>query len=635
MNSNIYLDLELDLDPPVVGAAALTAKLEQNIGEWNKRAVANPKFSVKVAAARKFIKDGLPDTEKQAAEARSEKLSQLRYAAEQLKLVGKIDEKGFTKLKQIFPCFTEETVRKESGYTEETPFHIPKMPSSLDCNRRIPAVEMESIVQDLGTAANGQFQNLYELLGFSPETKRDILLKKADAENEANRKVSKKTPEVNAKNRLYGKALLYFKDDYNQLDYDAALQRQKFELLCKSTLQYRAVKGVITTAIYEQSISDAMNCGLTKAEAEWLVYEYYCVKQKCPPPITLDVSGQTIVIPPGTFWNWLFSAVSAPPKKPKESAPVDVLRSLSLDAEPTLLLESFSYKDVKEAITPIDKDNLPILFGDTAFWKAGLLCILPMMIFAVAQNVIVLIGTWFLIAVLLVAVCGWFRKLIVRSSDESLRLPFAALIWTGTIGTAILLCLHHCYGNDWGTAVKWETINNESITAYSGNIYLLNTILEEIVKIIPVVIYVLWMRSRCSLKMIFLIAAFSVLGLFAAKILLPIIVTEGGSLAFFIADMNSDNPLAGFSLIVNNVLWTALFAYFISCAVVSGKDRLKFVSLGLFTAVLLHFMYEYLFLMQMYHIAMLLICAGFILFYGYLTKIRYQIRQQAEQNTPA
>ncbi|MDR3198705.1 MAG: hypothetical protein LBU34_12630 [Planctomycetaceae bacterium] len=57
--------------------------------------VANSKYKSRVAQARQFIKDGLPELSEQANEARAEKLQQLCHAVLQQKYAGKIGENGF------------------------------------------------------------------------------------------------------------------------------------------------------------------------------------------------------------------------------------------------------------------------------------------------------------------------------------------------------------------------------------------------------------------------------------------------------------------------------------------------------------------------------------------------------------
>ncbi|MDR3183356.1 MAG: hypothetical protein LBT89_10675 [Planctomycetaceae bacterium] len=646
---NIYLELELFLDPPVTEPAALIVELNRKIGEWNKLVVSSPRYKVKVAAARQFIKDGLPNAELQGAAARTQKLNELRYAVSQQHLTGKIDERGFTKLKQLFPCFSETTIETESGFSPQENFQVPKMPPSLDCNRLIPAIEMEAMAQDLATVSNGIYGDLYELLGLSPETKRDELYKKALEANETNRRMSAKTPEVNAKNRLYGKAINFFKDDYNQLDYDAALQRQKFDKLCKTTLQHRAAKGIITTAIYERSIADICAEGLTQKESQWLVYEYYCVKLKCPPPITLDTNGEQVTQTGRSFWDLfrdLFrDSFARPPQREHPviatTAPVDVSKALMVDEEPTLLLESFRYGDVKEALTPVNEYTLPIVLKDKEFWQTTALCVLPMAVIALDKKgehfLTHLVVPFFWLAVLvgfLIAVGVMLRRTFLKRSED-IRLPLAAFFFTAVIGVPLLL-------NFFAVFLTPKTSESSWFVGRIGT----EIIGEEICKIIPVFAYLIYRQGKTSMKMLFLIAAFSSMGLFADKIFflftwfsqwLPGEILHKGLGIFQIEIKNVvktldisqifSQVLPLFSLLIANIIWTAVFAYYLSLTFVDRQRWWAFVLLGISVSAALHGVYTACILNDCNGFAAMVVGASFILFYGYLSKIRFEIQK--------
>jgi hypothetical protein len=113
MNNNIYLELELFLDPAITDAVALKNHLEQKISEWNKMVNASPKFKQKVAKAREFIQKGLTDLPQQANEARQTRLTTLRENITELSYGGEIKQFEIDYLKRHFTCFNEETIRNE------------------------------------------------------------------------------------------------------------------------------------------------------------------------------------------------------------------------------------------------------------------------------------------------------------------------------------------------------------------------------------------------------------------------------------------------------------------------------------------------------------------------------------------
>ncbi|MDR2439563.1 MAG: hypothetical protein LBE12_09385 [Planctomycetaceae bacterium] len=281
-NNNIYLELELFLDPAITDTDELKKHLEQKINEWNKMVSVSPKFKLRVAQAKKFINSGLTDLHKQADEARNKMLQKLRSQISELKLSGEIDEVGFKHLNNTFKCyFKENTIKKEAGVTQ---FEAPVCPPSLQCDKIISFNDMQTILDDLSIAKNGQYQNLYEFLELPASTDVKILYNKSKEESNKIVKIMAKTSDVDAQNRLSGKALNFFKDDKSKNNYDKALKRLPFDKLCDEKLKLRAIKKEITWKVYQMSLQETQALGFTPEEAEWLVYEFYCVTKKCPPP---------------------------------------------------------------------------------------------------------------------------------------------------------------------------------------------------------------------------------------------------------------------------------------------------------------------------------------------------------------
>ena len=639
--TNIYLELGLFLDPAITDETALKAELNRKIAEWNKMVVSNPKFTVKVACARKYINDGMPNCQAEAAAARSQRLQELRSAIQEQTMIGKITDRGFSRLCELFPCFSKATIKAESGFAPEQLFCPPVMPPSLQCNRSIPAIEMESIQTDLLAVENGKYENLYTLLGGTPNTPRKILYAKAEEELEKNRRVAVKNAEVNAKNRLYGKAMNYFKDDYGQLDYDAALTRLTFEQLCRKLLQHRAINGIITMPVYKKSVTDACKAGLTPAEAEWLVYEYYCVRMKCPPPIQIENS--FVSSTGGTNWIrdlkdlitvWRTPQTHQPMPGAQSPAPSPLPRetahSITIE-EPTILLESFRVGDVKSTVNPFDQYTLETVIKDKVFWQASALCALPMLIVSLDNDKkqlsdLLIPLFWLLCAIgFLFAVGRMFQRHILRRTED-IRMPIAAFFFTFFIGVPMLL-----FGGGYMIAPH--------VSPWLQ--FTLNGVLEEIVKVVPVGIYLLYFRKKASLKMAFAIGFLSSVGTFAGKLLLVVPWFQGFLLQNmtdwlpvfqkeinFLSGSSDDVFVHAFpivSLLIAHTVWTAIFTYYLFCAMGTGSKGILFVPIGLTVTVLLHITYIALCLNNLGGIAAFVVAGSFVLFYGYLTQVRRQI----------
>ena len=659
--SNIYIELELFLDPAITEEAALKAELNRKIADWNKKIVSNPKFSSKVAFARKYIADGMRNSQDEAATARNQKLEELRFAIREQLMMGKITDRGFTRLCELFPCFTEATIKQESGFVPEQLFRPPAKPASLQCNRAIPAIEMESIQNDLLVVENGKYGDLYALLGGTNDTPRKTLHAKAEEELEKNRRVAVKSAEVNAKNRLYGKALNFFKDDYGQLDYDTALTRAVFDQLSRKKFQHRAVNGIITMAIHKQSVKDACEAGLTSAEAEWLVYEYYCEKMKCPPPIEIENTADPLQRP----LNWIrflkdaWAELKTPTVKQtviqqtviQQPAPVssnpshtssqpEAQRAISVE-EPTILLETFKVGDVKNTVNPFDQYTLETTIKDKVFWQASVLCALPLLIVSLdndkKQLSDLLIPLFWLVCTVgfLYIVGRMFQQLILRKTED-IRLPIAGFFFTLFIGVPLMLFV--------GSQFLSITVENPTWAL----IYHVVTggIMEEVIKILPVLFCILYFRAKTSLKLAFAIGFLSSVGLFAAKILLaapwfqgflfsnmkdwlPIFLMEIKD----IFDGSSNDILVNafpiFSLLIAHTVWTAIFTYYLFCAAKAGTKGIPFALIGLAVAVLLHIIYVMLCHNSLEGLAAFVVAGSFVLFYGYLTQVRRQIIKPA------
>jgi ankyrin repeat protein len=289
MSDNIYLELELFLDPAITDSVALKKDLEQKIGDWNKMFNADPKYKIRVSTAKKFINEELAgaNLKKLAEEARNERLKKLQHDVNELKRIGEIDEDDIKHLKASFKnFFTENTIKSEAGCPLD--FVPPTCPSSLQCKKVVFYTDMRAVSFDLKVVKNGQYKDLYDFLGLVPSSPVNLLYEKAKSESERIRKITSKTPEVDAQNRLAAKSLNYFKNEESKDSYDKALKRSPFDALCETKFKLWAKKKEkekeLTWEIYQMAIKETLAAGFTQEEAEWLVYEFFCITKKFPPP---------------------------------------------------------------------------------------------------------------------------------------------------------------------------------------------------------------------------------------------------------------------------------------------------------------------------------------------------------------
>jgi hypothetical protein len=286
------LKFDLFLDPPIVEINQLEAELKNKIKEWNKKTNFDLKWKSMVETASKLLNDksGLtPDLlAKLAHEAREYKLKQLRENIEEYESNDVVTESNYEEIKRNFSCFREETIKDNFSMPIVPAFSPPPQPKELQLPqgcKEISVTEMDEIDGWLQIIENGKYKNLYGILDLNTSSEVEILRKTANNAAEKNRRFSVKTAEVDAKNKLFGKAANFFKDTESKKSYDFALQRQPFNKLCKDKFEKRCNNKKISQRNYNRSVEDTMKAGYSREESEWLVFDYYCNKKKCSPPL--------------------------------------------------------------------------------------------------------------------------------------------------------------------------------------------------------------------------------------------------------------------------------------------------------------------------------------------------------------
>jgi RsiW-degrading membrane proteinase PrsW (M82 family) len=311
------------------------------------------------------------------------------------------------------------------------------------------------------------------------------------------------------------------------------------------------------------------------------------------------------------------------------------------------ILDTFRKTDFKKEIIPIDADNAAGLFKDPIFWVVFALGVLPLLINSVQDIVIRLYGLLFFFAMLW---GGILRGLVLKSSN-SVVLPVIAFFFTGIVGANIMFFFYRCLPSFYLNMPQPE--NNPLIQLF-GFIFQVG-FCEELCKILPVVLYLIWKRKKASPMMMLLIGVFSGLG-FAAfenasyaglhmeagvENIVQIIekITnaqseeqvarelEAGSQNAAIYTLNAmlSMMLRSVSLVFAHAIWTGIFSYYIICAMTFGKRWTVFCCLGLAVPMVLHGVYDWLCGLEP-GFAALVIGVSFVLFYGYLSKIRQQLK---------
>jgi len=310
------------------------------------------------------------------------------------------------------------------------------------------------------------------------------------------------------------------------------------------------------------------------------------------------------------------------------------------------ILESFRNTDYKKEILPLNAHNAVVLLKDPIFWIIFSLGVLPLAIASFHDLQVGLYGLFFFFALVW---GGIFRGLVLRSSD-SIVLPIIAFFVTGIAGIFLLLFFYQCLPSFYMNMPE----HRDPIIRLFGSIFQTG-LWEELCKIMPVVLYLIWKREHAQPMMMVLIGVFSGLGFAAFEnvhyaIMHGIVgglenidamlgnvlaaqseeefvgAVEAAALTTFIHNSSIMVMvlLRAVSCTFGHAIWTGIFAYYLACAMKSRKQWAVFCSLGLAVPMVLHGTYNWLCVLQPGYAA-LIVGISFVLFYSYLSKLRRQI----------
>jgi len=328
MVKNIFIELELSLDPPIAEAGAMKEHLEkEKIPFWQKNQHCVPRYEFFIGKARRYIAE-LPRTsysnhqqqlEQQAKEALGVKYYELTSLAKIINDIGvtegnvKILVNDFKKffredmIKSLVPLGSLSPSESSSSDDEFVPIDIPYCPDSLKCEKPVSYADMLRISEDLEFAGEGKWDTLYTMFGLREreENKEDTarILTKAKAMSKEIYNMPKAGIKAAPLNRLLQKCMLYFKDDNARKNYDVAIRRFCFDEYANKTLKFYTDAWITKMKTdwdqyYYDCIGGVMRLVVDpivahydydRLEANWLVYEYFCITKKCPLPETKKV----------------------------------------------------------------------------------------------------------------------------------------------------------------------------------------------------------------------------------------------------------------------------------------------------------------------------------------------------------
>jgi RsiW-degrading membrane proteinase PrsW (M82 family) len=296
------------------------------------------------------------------------------------------------------------------------------------------------------------------------------------------------------------------------------------------------------------------------------------------------------------------------------------------------VIEEFRRTDFKEELLPMDAGGASALLKDMPFWAVLALGVLPLFINSLQDPTLRLNGLIFFFAL----VWGGIFKAIVIKSRAGIFFPASAFLFTGIIGLFLLLTFYKIL----------PKFYLDMVYSASAGVRLFGFILqvglwEELCKLAPVFLYLAYKKKTASMETALLIGVFSGLGFaafenvhysqLAAESTIQTAVAYGdrfrsldaalfGAAQGTIAAM-SNAMLRSLSLVFAHAIFSGIASCFLVISFIHEKRRVVFIFLSLAVSAILHGSYDWLCGVQEAFAAGV-IAITFILFYGYLAKMR-------------
>jgi RsiW-degrading membrane proteinase PrsW (M82 family) len=282
--------------------------------------------------------------------------------------------------------------------------------------------------------------------------------------------------------------------------------------------------------------------------------------------------------------------------------------------------------DFKSEILPLDSQNISLLLRDFVFWSVATIGVVPLLLVTLNSTQVQLTGFCLFFAMLWGVI---FKKFIVEDGG-GWKLPIASLLFTGIVGINLLLFAYRFMPEAY---VKLP--QGQSLPAILLGSIFQTGICEELLKMVPVIAYLLWKRQQAKPLTIVVVGLFSGLG-FAAFENMTYANHQIMRSAELTLNFGAEGLMEGvqgamvnvllrsMSLVFGHALFSGIFSYFVALGFVTGKRRGALFVVGLAVAATVHGCYNASWAIQTTLPAILTIGA-FLLFYAYLTKLRLVI----------
>jgi RsiW-degrading membrane proteinase PrsW (M82 family) len=288
------------------------------------------------------------------------------------------------------------------------------------------------------------------------------------------------------------------------------------------------------------------------------------------------------------------------------------------------ILSDLRSVDFKEEVLPVNKQLVERMFADSSFWIVMGLAAVPLLIVTLERTDFQLTA----FALFFAAIWGFIFKSLIIPAKTSWRVLVAPLFFTGSVGIPSLL---FSYDKFLPTAFTAMASSSSGVTSLLGYVFQVG-VCEELIKIVPVVIYLAWKRNAASPLVAILVGIFSGLGFAAfenmsygqsAIFRSAVLAKKAGQVGAAVGTRGAmiNVMLRSLSLVFCHAIFSGIFAYFVTTGFAAKRRFVAMSAIGLGVSAVLHGAYDWLTGVQM-TAATGVVIFSFVLFYSYLIKLR-------------
>lgn len=287
------------------------------------------------------------------------------------------------------------------------------------------------------------------------------------------------------------------------------------------------------------------------------------------------------------------------------------LKTASQKSDATTLIRDLRTMDFALEVFPFRRVPVAGLISDVTFWSIFVVIITPLLL--VTLNGTSLQQTGF--ALFVAIIWGWVMSRFVIRVPVSWKTNLLSFFFTGLVGIRLLV---YFYDHLPPSFMNLPQSDNLWVSLF-GQVFR-TALWEELCKILPVLILVLWKKGRVTVWEVVTTGVFSGLGFgaFETMVYADSAITTS---ALGTRDAMIMMLLRSMSLVFGHAMYSGILAYFVAVGIRDKNRRLALFLVGLAVASLFHGTYNWSWQIQAVLPALVMGLCYFV-FNGYLMLLR-------------